>query len=48
MKVLAHGRDGMDELVIIDMEEFLETLSANLDIVVKMYNEWGLNSDAKV
>lgn len=48
MKLLAYGRQGMDDLVIIDMEEFLNALSSNLDVIVKMYDDWGLNSDAKV
>ncbi|GAB6029830.1 hypothetical protein CHUAL_005539 [Chamberlinius hualienensis] len=48
MKLFSNGREGMDDLVIIDMEEFVGTMSTNLDIIIKMYDEWGLNSDAKV
>lgn len=48
IKMMAHGREGLDEIVILDMNEYLGEMNINVDAIVSMYNEWDLNSDMKV
>uniref|UniRef100_T1JMA9 Glycolipid transfer protein domain-containing protein n=1 Tax=Strigamia maritima TaxID=126957 RepID=T1JMA9_STRMM len=46
-QILSMGQENVDDLVVTDMRNFVESLNSNLDVVNKLYQDYNLDSNQK-